>query len=150
MTMSPKPQNNGAAPALAGVLSLLASSACCLPWGAFALAAGTAGASALLAQARPYLVALSLGLIGWGFWRAYGRRACQANRSWGTVAVLWLSLAATLAFLVFPRQVVDIVSGRGLDSATAPTLSAAGLDALRKEFNAARESTRLVVLLSPT
>ncbi len=57
--------------ALGAVGSALAATSCCLPLGTFWLAAGTAGASAILDRLRPYLIALSVILLAFAFWQAH-------------------------------------------------------------------------------
>lgn len=62
--------------AAGGVLGALAASSCCLlPLALFGLGIGGAwiGNLTALAPYQPIFVAIALGLIGYGFWLAYGK-----------------------------------------------------------------------------
>src|SRR5580700_6123483 len=52
---------------------------CCLPLG-FAAALGTAGASTLFAALRPWLLGISVVLLGVGFWQQRTAKRCAAKR----------------------------------------------------------------------
>lgn len=134
--------------ALGGV-ALAAS--CCLPLPAI-LAAGSLGAaSAWLPEARPYLMAASLAALAFGFYRLYSKKHCERR---GPVAqgVLWISLLATLAFLLFPQKTAQLLAGPVPTARTAAPLPIADLDiaSLKQAFNAAAGETRVIALLSPT
>lgn len=91
--------------------SIVASFCCILPL-VFALTGfSILGASALFAAWRPYLLAVTLGLLAMGFYYAYrpGGRPCApgsvcaipAARRSGRL-VLWLAAAAVILFAAFP------------------------------------------------
>lgn len=106
----------GISASVGAILSSLASLSCCLPLG-FAVAVGTGAASAFLTTLRPWLLAVSVGLIGLGFWQQ--RRATQCvvkGRIVGQV-LLWAAVAIVLGMILFPQQIAgflaDHVGGTG-------------------------------------
>ncbi len=97
-----------------GLLGALAASSCCiLPLLLFSVGAGGAwiGNLTALAPYQPVFVAVTLGLLGYGFWRVYGNRnvgcakgdACARplpNRLVKTG--LWTATGIVVAALAFP------------------------------------------------
>jgi hypothetical protein len=112
----PEPQAarpTGAATAfasLAAIGSVLAASSCCLPVLPFVAAAGAAGSSAFLNAARPYLLAVSVLLIAFGF--AQGARARKCHRKPSTVgaALLWFSTIFGALSIFFPQAMAGIAA----------------------------------------
>jgi hypothetical protein len=93
------------------ILSSLASLSCCLPIG-FAAALGTGVASALFTTLRPWLLGLSVVLIGFGFWQQ--RRATQCavkGRVIGQV-LLWVAVVVALGMILFPQQIAGFLADR--------------------------------------
>jgi mercuric ion transport protein len=98
--------------AAGSVLAAIIASFCCILPIVFALTGfSILGASALFDGWRPYLLGLTFGLLGLGFYFAYRPRreacapgtACRAgatNRA-GRL-VLWLATAAVILFAAFP------------------------------------------------
>ena len=99
--------------AAGGVLGALAASSCCLlPLALFSIGIGGAwiGNLTALAPYQPILVAITLGLVGYGFWLAYRQRPACAdgevcarplpNRVVKTM--LWAATALVAAALAFP------------------------------------------------
>ncbi|HYZ84019.1 MAG TPA: hypothetical protein VE621_06435, partial [Bryobacteraceae bacterium] len=86
---------------------VLATISCCLPLPGLALAAGLAGASALLQEIRPLLIGLSLCALAIAFVLAYRKRACSTT---SRVSV-WIALAVLLVSLVFPEKVANVIAG---------------------------------------
>jgi hypothetical protein len=102
-------QSAGISASLAAVLSSLATVGCCLPLG-FAAALGAAGASGFFTTLRPWLMALSVVLLGVGFWQQ--RRATQCSvrhRLFGKV-LLWSASVIVLGMIFFPQQVAGFIS----------------------------------------
>src|SRR5712692_7705535 len=96
---------------VAAILSAIGSLACCLPL-AFLGALGAAGASAVLAALRPWLLVLSAVLLVIGFVRLYREgRSCR-RRSIASVALFWIAVAIFLAMLFFPLQIAGLLAGR--------------------------------------
>jgi len=89
-------------------LGAVASALCCLP-----IAAGAGGALVSLAGlafgARPWLLAVAVVLLGFGFWRAYRRVPCPEGEACASPAgrkrarsLLWLAAVLTLLAFTFP------------------------------------------------
>ncbi len=96
---------------LAAVGSVLAASSCCLPIIPLWLAAGSAGASMFLSAARPYLMGLSVVLIGYGFWSAARARQCTRSRRTVNFVLLALSAAFVGCSLLFPQVLANWMAG---------------------------------------
>lgn len=97
-------------------------------------------------------MAASFAALSYGFWRLYSPKHCERR---GIIAqsVLWMSLLATLAFLVFPQKMASLLAGPGSaigsPSRSLP-LTTFKLESLKTAFNSASSEHRLIVLLSPT
>lgn len=96
------------APAAAAI-SALSTLACCLPLG-FAAAAGAAGLGVLVEPLRPWLIGLSIALLGVGFTQLYRSRGTCYRRSRASVAVFWLSAIVAFAALVFPQALAGVLA----------------------------------------
>ena len=94
--------------ALGALGSALAAGSCCLPLGTFWLAAGAAGASALINTLRPYLMALSVALIVFGFWQAHRAKKCNRKPSVLSAVLLWSSAVFVFVSIAFPQVLADI------------------------------------------
>jgi hypothetical protein len=61
----------------------------------------------VIAPHRPYLIAASVALLAFGFWRAYrpsgGGAACSVRTGKAVRATLWIAAALTLTSLLAPR-----------------------------------------------
>ena len=95
---------------LAALGSVIAASSCCLPVLPFLFAAGAAGASAFMAQLRPYLLVLSVLLIAWGFYKSWRVKQCNPKPSLTSTVLLWFSLVAVVAFTFFPQVIANLVA----------------------------------------
>src|ERR1700746_3551284 len=82
---------------LGAMVTSLLTLGCCLPL-PFLGAAGLAGASVVLSAARPWLLGLSVILLGGGFFQVYRGMKCRARQS--RIALVLLGLAAGV--IVFP------------------------------------------------
>lgn len=90
---------------IAAIGSVLAASSCCLPVLPFVVAAGLAGSSEFLSAARPYLMAVSVLLIAFGFYQAWRAKKCR--RQTNVLNSLLLSFSAIFVFLsIFLPQVM--------------------------------------------
>jgi hypothetical protein len=140
---------------LGAMLSSLLTLGCCLPL-PFLGAAGLAGASVFLSVARPWLLGLSVILLGAGFFQVYRGMKCRARQS--RVALVLLGLASVLVvfLLFFPQVLAGLLANISSEQkvpAGQPSLSTLTLenfDKLRTAFNAASGDVRVVLLLSPT
>jgi uncharacterized membrane protein len=94
---------------LGAIFSSLATIACCLPLG-FAGALGAAGASAFVQRFRPWLLALSIGLLGVGFWQQRRARLCSVKRSYLSAVLLWTAVVLVVAMIVFPQEIAGFIA----------------------------------------
>ena len=102
--------SRGARTAVASVAALgsvLAASSCCLPILPFVFAAGVAGTSAFLTALRPYLLALSVLLVGYGFYEAWRARQCRCRPSIVSSVLLWSSAFFVLVSIFFPQVLAN-------------------------------------------
>lgn len=95
--------------ALGAIVSSLASLSCCLPLG-FAAALGAGAASAFLTTLRPWLVGLSVALLGVGFWQQRRARQCSVRGRWFGLLLLWLAVAVVLGMMLFPQQLASFMA----------------------------------------
>ena len=124
---------------LAAALSAIVSLFCCLPL-AIPAALGAAGLGVMLSSLQPVLLALAAALLVLGFVQLYRRRACGRP---GRASVALLAVAT----------VVVCVAAFGIPALRANNvteLNAEAFTGFREDFNRASDSTRVVVLLSPT
>jgi len=105
-----KPRRGGVAAPLTAVVSFLAAVSCCLPVGAFVVGAGFFGAASFLGAAQPYLLALAIVSLGFGFIRTYTGKSCRVRRSRAGVVALWTAAAFVLAMFLFPQQVAGLLA----------------------------------------
>jgi hypothetical protein len=94
---------------VAAVASAISCMACCLPFG-IAAAAGSAGLGLVLEPLRPYLMAVSGGLLLFGLWQLYrGGRTCQ-RRSRASLAIFWTCAAVVVAMIVAPQFLANLLA----------------------------------------
>jgi hypothetical protein len=96
---------------LAAIGSVLAASSCCLPVLPFMMAAGLAGGSAFLSAARPYLLAGSILLIGYGFYQTRRAKNCQRRPSRIASTLLWASAVFVVITIFFPQAMANVAAG---------------------------------------
>jgi hypothetical protein len=102
-------QGSAISAALGANLSSLATMACCFPLG-FAGALGAAGASAFVQRFRPWLLALSIALLGIGFWQQRRARMCFVKRNYLSEVLLWTAVALVVAMIVFPQEIAGFIA----------------------------------------
>jgi hypothetical protein len=102
-------QGAGISASLGAILSLLATMGCCLPLG-FAGALGVAGASAFLHTFRPWLLGLSILLLGIGFWQQRRARLCSVKRNYLSAVLLWTAVVFVVAMIVFPQEIAGFIA----------------------------------------
>ena len=95
---------------LAALGSVIAASSCCLPVLPFVLAAGAAGTSSFLIRFRPYLLALSVLLIAFGFYKSWRAKQCNCRPSRVSALLLWFSAIVVFLFIFFPQVVANLVA----------------------------------------
>ena len=91
------------------IVSSLATMGCCLPLG-FAGALGAAGTSAFLQRFRPWFLALSIVLLGIGFWQQRRARLCAVKRSYLSAVLLWTAVVLVVAMIVFPQEIAGFIA----------------------------------------
>ena len=129
--------------------SVLAASSCCLPILPFVAGAAFAGGSALLAVARPYLLAASVLFLAYGFYQGVRAKQCNRRPSAVSAALLWVSTIFVLAALVFPQALANAAANLLIKAPTGHA-QLQNLAALPDAFNAAKDSPRLLLFFSPT
>lgn len=99
---------------LAAIGSILAASGCCLPLLPFMMAAGLAGTSTFLSEARPYLLIGSILFIAFGFYQARQARKCNRRTSIVARILLWVSAGFVLISIFFPQIVANALANLGV------------------------------------
>jgi FtsH-binding integral membrane protein len=100
---------SGISASLGAILSSLATVGCCLPLG-FAGALGAAGASAFVQRLRPWLLGLSIVLLGIGFWQQRRARLCSVKRSYLSAVLFWTAVALVAGMIVFPQEIAGFIA----------------------------------------
>ena len=104
-------QGTGISASLAAILSSVATISCCLPLG-FAAALGAGAASAFFTTLRPWLLGLSVVLLGLGFWQQHRAKLCSIRgRLIGNV-LLWTALVVVLGMILFPQEIAAFIADR--------------------------------------
>jgi hypothetical protein len=101
----------GISASVAAILGSIATLSCCLPF-AFAAALGTGAASAFLASARPWLLGLSVALIGLGFWQQRRAKQCAVRGRWIGSFLLWAAVVVVVSMILFPQQIAAFIADR--------------------------------------
>lgn len=91
------------------ILSSLLTLGCCLPL-PFLGAAGLAGASLFLAGARPWLLGLSVVLVGAGFFQVCRGLRCRTRQSKTAIALLSLATLVLVLLLLFPQLIASVLA----------------------------------------
>jgi len=91
------------------VVSSLLTLGCCLPL-PFLGAAGVAGASVFLAGARPWMLGISIALLGWGFFQVYRGMRCRTRQSKTAIALLSLATLVVVLLLLFPQVIASVLA----------------------------------------
>jgi hypothetical protein len=102
-------KKTGSILATGAMASALATLTCCLPV-SFLGALGAAGLAVAANAARPWLLGLSVMLLGFGFFQEYKGRSCGVKAS--PVNLILLAAAAALLVLValFPQWVASLLA----------------------------------------
>ncbi|HVS88112.1 MAG TPA: hypothetical protein VHF01_07800 [Candidatus Acidoferrum sp.] len=104
-------QGTGISASLAAVVSSMITIGCCLPLG-FAAALGVASASAFMTTLRPWLLGLSVALLGFGFWQQHRAAQCAVQGRLLGKVLLWGALAMVLGMILFPQQIAGFIADR--------------------------------------
>ena len=104
-------QGTGVSASLGAILSSIATISCCLPIG-FVAALGAGAASAFFATLRPWLLGLSVALLGLGFWQQHRAKQCAVRgRMIGNV-LLWAAVIVVVGMIVFPQQIAGFIADK--------------------------------------
>ena len=95
---------------LAALGSVILASSCCIPLLPFLFAAGTAGASSVFVQLRPYLLVVSVLSIAFGFYKSWRAKQCSCKPSQVSTFLLWFSAVVVFAFIFFPQVIANLVA----------------------------------------
>jgi hypothetical protein len=104
-------QGTGISASLVAILSSVATISCCLPLG-FAAALGASAASAFFTTLRPWLLGLSVVLLGLGFWQQHRAKQCSIRGRVIGNALLWTALIVVLGMILFPQEIAAFIADR--------------------------------------
>jgi hypothetical protein len=104
-------QGTGVSASLVAILSSVATISCCLPLG-FAAALGAGAASAFFATLRPWLLGLSLVLLGLGFWQQHRAKQCLIRGQLIGNVLLWTALVVVVGMILFPQEIAAFIADR--------------------------------------
>jgi cytochrome bd-type quinol oxidase subunit 2 len=107
---TPSPGTRTVLASVAAIASVLVASSCCLPVLPFVFAAGVAGSSAFLTTLRPYLLAFSVVMVGYGFYHGWRANKCRSRRGSLTTLLLWASALFVVASIFFPEVLANTVA----------------------------------------
>ena len=95
---------------LAALGGVIVASSCCLPLLPFLFAAGAAGTSVFVTALRPYLLALSVLLIVFGFYKSWRAKQCNCRPSRISTFLLWFSAIVVFVFIFFPQVIANLLA----------------------------------------
>ncbi|HEX8880265.1 MAG TPA: hypothetical protein VF749_09565 [Candidatus Acidoferrum sp.] len=101
----------GISAGLAAIVSSLATITCCFPLG-FAAALGAGAASAFFAELRPWLLGLSVAMLGLGFWQQHRAKQCAVRGRFVGKVLLWTAVIVVLGMILFPQQIAGFVADK--------------------------------------
>jgi hypothetical protein len=106
-----KARARGISVSVAAILSSITTIGCCLPAG-FAAALGAGAASVFLTTLRPWLLGLSVVLIGVGFWQQHRAKQCALRGRWVGSVLLWAAVVVMAGMILFPQEVAGFIADR--------------------------------------
>ena len=104
-------QGTGISASLAAIVSSVATISCCLPV-AFAGALGAGTASAFATTLRPWLLGLSVILLGFGFWQQHRAKQCAVRGRLVGNVLLWAAVVVVLGMILFPQEIAAVIADR--------------------------------------
>ena len=104
-------QGTGISASLAAIVSSVATISCCLPI-AFAGALGAGTASAFATTLRPWLLGLSVILLGFGFWQQYRAKQCSVRGRLVGNVLLWAAVVVVFGMILFPQEIAAVIADR--------------------------------------
>lgn len=102
-------QGTGISASVGAIVSSIAMISCCLPIG-FAAAIGAGTASAFFTTLRPWLLGLSVALIGFGFWQQHRAKQCGLRGRWVSTVMLWTAVIMVLGMILFPQEIAALIA----------------------------------------
>jgi hypothetical protein len=111
--MSSTQNRKGGNPSIASVAaigSILAASSCCMSTLPFLAAGGVAVGADFLVRAKPYLLALAVAMLVYGFYQAKSARACGRKVSGISLILLATSTAFVFFSIVFPQVMANLAA----------------------------------------
>lgn len=102
-------QGTGISASVGAIVGSIASISCCLPLG-FAAAIGAGAVSAFFTTLRPWLLGLSVALIGFGFWQQYRAKQCGLRGRWAGTVLLWTAVVVVLGMILFPQEIAGFLA----------------------------------------
>src|SRR5215813_11595134 len=96
---------------VAAIFSSIATISCCLPIG-FAAALGAGAASAFFTILRPWLLVVSIGLIGLGFWQQYRAKQCSVRGRLVGNVLLWASVIVVVGMILFSQEIAGFIADK--------------------------------------
>jgi hypothetical protein len=103
-------QGTGISASVPAILSSVATISCCLPFG-FAAALGAGAAGGLFTTLRPWLLGLSVALLGLGFWQRHRAKQCSVRGRVVGNMLLWTALVVVLEILI-PQEIAAFIADR--------------------------------------
>lgn len=104
-------QGSGITASVGAMISVLATTACCLPF-TFVAAIGVAGTSAFLQRLRPWFLAFSIILLGIGFWQQRQAQKCLLKGRIVGQVLLWTAVVVVAGMTFFPQQIAGFIADR--------------------------------------
>lgn len=104
-------QGSGISASVAAVVSSIAMLSCCLPL-PFAVAIGAGAASGFFQTLRPWLLGLSIVLIGVGFWQQRRAKQCSIRGRMVGNVLLWCAVAVVVGMILFPQQIAGFMADK--------------------------------------
>ena len=104
-------QGTGVSASLVAIMSSVATISCCLPI-AFAGALGAGAASAFSTTLRPWLLGVSVVLLGFGFWQQHRAKQCAVQGRLAGNVLLWAAVVLVLGMILFPQEIAAVIADR--------------------------------------
>lgn len=104
-------QGTGVSASLVAILGSVATISCCLPI-AFAGALGAGAASAFFTTLRPWLLGVSVVLLGFGFWQQHRAKQCAVQGRLVGNVLLWAAVLVVLGMILFPQEIAAVIADR--------------------------------------
>ena len=104
-------QGTAVSASLVAIVSSVATIGCCLPI-AFAGALGAGATSAFSTTLRPWLLGLSVVLLGFGFWQQHRAKQCAVRGRLVGNVLLWSAVVVVVGMILFPQEIAAVIADR--------------------------------------